>query len=135
MKRYMPTILLLIILLSLLSFSLVFFLQYGLGKSLSLVGYIFLVASILSFLFFLSIDPGYGWAISGNLYKNHIVMSVFIVLFIVSVVLIVVGHRVSELRNRTISEHRGTEQLVVTPVAATAYGESNQYFITLSRID
>ena len=95
MKRYMPTILLLIILLSLLSFSLVFFLQYGLGKSLSLVGYIFLVASILSFLFFLSIDPGYGWTASGNIYKNHIVISIFVVLFIVSVVLIVVGHRVS----------------------------------------
>lgn len=117
----MPTILLLIILLSLLSFSLVFFLQYGLGKSLSLVGYIFLVASILSFLFFLSIDPGYGWATSGNLYKNYIVISVFIVLFIISVVLIVVGHRVSELRNTTICELRGKEQLRATQVAGTAY--------------
>lgn len=121
MKRYMPTILFLIILLSLLSFSLVFFLQHGLGKSLSLVGYIFLVASILSFLFFLSIDPGYGWATSVNLYKNYIVISVLVVLFIISIVLIVVGHQVSELQNPMICEHRGTEQISVKQVAATAY--------------
>ena len=125
MKRYMPTILFLIILLSLSSFSVMFFLQHGLGKSLSLIGYIFLVASILSFLFFLSIDPGYGWTSSVNLYKNYIVIFIFIMLFIVSIVLIFAGHRLSELRNPSFCEHRGTKQLRVTQMAATtAYREA-----------
>jgi len=46
-------------------------------------------------LFFLSIDPGYGWVKSANLHKNHIVVSIFIVLFIVSVGLIIVGQRMT----------------------------------------
>jgi len=95
MKRHLPTLLLLIILSSFVSLSLVFFLHNGLGKSLSLIGYIFLAASILAFLFFLSIDPGYGWVNSANLHKNHIVVSIFIVLFIVSIGLIVVGQRMT----------------------------------------
>ena len=81
---------------------------------MSLVGYIFLVASILSFLFFLSIDPGYGWAESGNLYKNYIVISILVVLFIISVVLIVIGHHVAESRNSNLCEHKEAKQLRVT---------------------
>ncbi len=122
LKRYMPTILLLIILLSIVSFALIFFLHYGLGKSLSLAGYILLAASILSFLFFLSIDPGYGWIKPSNLYKNYIVISILVTLFILSVILIVVGNRVSESQNHTICQHGDTEYQGAYRVATAATG-------------
>jgi len=124
LKRYMPTILLLLILLSFGSFALVFFLRYGLGKSLSLVGYILLAASVLSFLFFLSIDPGYGWITSSNLYKNYIVISILVTLFLVSILLIIVGDRVSESQNHTICQYGETEHLKVTPMPGTAFREA-----------
>jgi len=111
MKRYLPTLLLLIILSTFVSFSLVFFLHNGLGKSLSLIGYIFLAASILAFLFFLSIDPGYGWVKSANLHKNHIVVSIFIALFIVSVGLIVVGRQMTGHQMHALIEDGGVERV------------------------
>ncbi len=111
MKRYLPTILLLIILSTFISCSLVFFLHNGLGKSLSLIGYIFLAASILAFLFFLSIDPGYGWVKSANLHKNHFVVSVFIVLFIVSVGFIVLGRQMTNHQDHALIKERGAERI------------------------
>ncbi len=91
----MPTFLFLIVLLATVSLSLLFYLRYGLGRSLCLAGYILLAISLLSFLFFLSIDPGYGWVRSSDLRKNHITVFIFIGLFIVSLGLIILGRQTS----------------------------------------
>ncbi len=111
MKRYLPTLLLLIILSTFISFSVVFFLHNGLGKSLCLIGYILLAASILSFLFFLSIDPGYGWVKSANLHKNHRFVFLFIILFIISIGFIVLGLQLSASHPRLIDTHGRAEQM------------------------
>ncbi len=111
MKRYLPTLLLLIFLLTFISFSVAFFLHNGLGKSLCLLGYILLAASILSFLFFLSIDPGYGWVKSVNLHKNHRFVFLFILLFITSIGIIVLGLQLSASHPRPmIDMHAGAKQ-------------------------
>ncbi len=111
MKRYLPTLLLLIILSTFISFSVVFFLHNGLGKSLCLIGYILLAASILSFLFFLSIDPGYGWVKSANLHKNHRFVFLFIILFIVSISIIILGLQLSASHPRAVIDmHAGAER-------------------------
>ncbi len=94
-KRYMPTLLLLIVLACAVSFSLLYLFHHGLGRFLRLAGYVFLATSFLSFLFFLSIDPGYGWISSPDLQKNHMALSIFIILFILSIGLILLGRQMS----------------------------------------
>ena len=111
MKRYMPTLLFLLIVLGCASFFVLFFLKNGLGGSLSLIGYILLAASILSFLFFLSIDPGYGWVKSTNLHKNHRLVLLFIVLFIVSVSFIVLGQMMGASQVRPVDANTGDVQM------------------------
>lgn len=95
MKKYMPTLLFLLIVLGCASFFVLFFVENGMGGLLSLIGYILLAASVLSFLFFLSIDPGYGWTKTVNLHKNHRLVLVFLTLFILSVGCIVLGQRIN----------------------------------------
>lgn len=111
MKRHLPTLLFLIILLSFSSVALLFLLHHGPGKTLRLAGYIFLGASLLSFLFFLSIDPGYGWVKPANPQKNQVVLSAFLALFILSIGLIVLGQRMSESHTRSLGNERATEQV------------------------
>ncbi len=96
MKKSMPTILSFIIGCTLIAGTGWYCFHFGVGKSLSAFGFILLAAAILLFLFFLSIDPGYGWTRSDNFNKNYIVIFITLAIFIIGVALIFIGQHLSK---------------------------------------
>lgn len=76
----------------------------GLGKFLNTTGIVFLVVGVLIFIYFLSIDPGYGWVKSMDLSKNYIMIFTSMAVGILGIVLIVSGQQIHELRIETLSK-------------------------------
>lgn len=74
--------------------------HYGLGAFLSTAGIVFSLISILVFIFFLSIDPGYGWSKSKNLHKNYIMISGSISVCVIGVILFVIGQRLNAIETQ-----------------------------------
>lgn len=78
--------------------------HYGIGGSLNTLGIIFTIGSVLIFVFFLSIDPGYGWVKSTNYTTSYIVISISVLICIVGVILMALGSGIHEGRLRVIAE-------------------------------
>ena len=61
MRKHLPNILLCIVVLANIYFMTRYIRNNGMGMFLSTTGIVFLILGIVIFIFFLSIDPGYGW--------------------------------------------------------------------------
>ncbi len=84
----------------------------GLGMFFTITGTIFLVMGIVIFIFFLSIDPGYGWTKSIDLTKNYIMIFTSMAVCIAGVVLIVTGQHVNELHAQSVNEEKRCQELI-----------------------
>ena len=89
-----------------------YILHNGLGMFLSTTGIIFLVLGIIIFIFFLSIDPGYGWTKTIDLSKNYIMIFASMAIGITGVVLIVIGQQINEMYMQTLNEAKRCRQLL-----------------------
>lgn len=69
----------------------------GLGLFFNTTGIIFLILGVIIFIFFLSIDPGYGWTRNIDLTKNYIMIFTSLAVSIVGIVFIVTGQHINEL--------------------------------------
>ena len=85
------------------AFTVLFLRHYGIGGSLNTLGIIFTIGSVLIFVFFLSIDPGYGWVKSTNYTTVYIVMSISVLICIVGVILMALGSGIHEERVKEIA--------------------------------
>lgn len=94
MKKQLPTILLLSIILAGVVLAGLFISHYGMGIFLRTAGVALTILSIVIFSFFLSIAPGYGWVKSINFNKNYIMIFASLAICMVGIVLIVFGQRI-----------------------------------------
>jgi len=86
-----------------LALAVLFLRHYGLGGSLNTLGIIFTIGSILIFVFFLSIDPGYGWARSINYSVSYTVIATSVVICIVGIMLMALGRGMHEGEERKLA--------------------------------
>ncbi len=117
MKKQMPNILLVIIVLVNLLFMSMYVGNNGLGRFISTTGIVFLAIGIVVFIFFLSIDPGYGWVQSIDLRKNYILIFTSLAICMAGVVLIVIGQHRHELHLETMAEMERCQGLQAGNVA------------------
>lgn len=117
MRKHLPNILLLIIILANMVFLGLFISSYGLGVFLTTTGTVFLVLGIIIFIFFLSIDPGYGWIRSIEFTKNYIFIFSSMAVCMAGVVLIVIGSHVHELQERAFNQVMRCQDLLTGNVA------------------
>ncbi|GAB4343057.1 MAG: hypothetical protein Kow0089_18570 [Desulfobulbaceae bacterium] len=103
MRKHLPNILLLLVILVNLFFMAAYIRNNGIGMFFSTTGTVFLVLGILIFIFFLSIDPGYGWLRSMNLTRNYIMIFASMAVSITGVFLIVTGEHLHDLREKKMS--------------------------------
>jgi len=108
----MPNILLLIVVLANIFFMSRYIQYNGLGMFFSTTGIVFLILGIIIFIFFLSIDPGYGWTKSIDLTKNYIMIFTSIAVSLAGIVLIVTGQHMNELHLQSISDSKRCQQLM-----------------------
>ncbi len=78
----------------------------------NMAGIVFLILGIVIFIFFLSIDPGYGWTKSIDLNKNYILIFISIAVCVTGVVLIVTGQYMNELHEQAINERNRCQQMI-----------------------
>ncbi len=117
MKKQMPNILLVIIVLVNLLFMSMYVGNNGLGRFISTTGVVFLAIGVVVFIFFLSIDPGYGWVKSIDLRKNYILIFTSLAICMVGAVLIVIGQHRHELHLETLAEVKRCQGLQAGNVA------------------
>jgi len=108
----MPNILLLVVVLVGIFAVSLYIQHYGLGMFFRTTGIVFLVLGVIIFIFFLSIDPGYGWAKSLDLTKNYILIFTSLAVCVAGVVLIVIGQHVNKLHVQSMSENKRCQQLI-----------------------
>lgn len=94
MKKNLPNIVLLILFAVFAGFLVFLYKGFGLGVFVKALGIVMFSAGVLAFLFFLSIDPGYGWSKTVNFNANYITISVSIAVSIVGLVLFLTGRTV-----------------------------------------
>ena len=112
MKKHIPNILLVIVVLANVFFISQYIRNNDLGLFFNVTGIIFLILGIFIFIFFLSIDPGYGWTKSIDLTKNYIMIFTSLSLSIVGIVLIVTGQHIHEIHVKSISDSKRCQQLL-----------------------
>ncbi len=94
MKKNLPNIILLILLSS--SSVLLFYLfkSFGLGMFLKAFGIFMILAGIFVFIFFLSIDPGYGWSKKVNFNSNYLAISAAVIICIAGSLMFFLGKEI-----------------------------------------
>ena len=112
MKKHMPNILLLIVVLANVFFISRYIQNNSLGMFFNVTGIVFLILGIFIFIFFLSIDPGYGWTKSIDLTKNYIMIFTSLSVSIAGIVLIVTGQHINEIHVKSISDSKKCQQLL-----------------------
>ena len=112
MKKHMPNILLIIVVLANVFFISQYILKNSLGMFFNVTGIVFLILGIFIFIFFLSIDPGYGWTKSIDLTKNYIMIFTSLSVSIAGIVLIVTGQHINEIHVKSINDSKRCEQLL-----------------------
>lgn len=112
MKKHLPNILLLIVVLANLFFIGSYVRNNGLGLFFSTTGIVFLVLGVFIFIFFLSIDPGYGWTKSIDLTKNYIMIFVSMAVSITGIVFIVTGQHINELQVQAENKQIRCQELI-----------------------
>jgi hypothetical protein len=83
----------------------------------STTGIVLLVLGIIIFIFFLSIDPGYGWTKSIDLTKNYIMIFTSMAVGMAGVVLIISGQHMNDLHVESIKANMRCQELVSGNVA------------------
>jgi len=104
MRKNLPNVLLLLVVLANVFFMGLYIRNNGIGLFLSTTGTVFLVLGIIIFIFFLSIDPGYGWTKSIDLTKNYIMIFTAMAVCMAGVVLIVSGKQLHDLHVASLSQ-------------------------------
>lgn len=94
----------------------------GVGLFLSTTGIIFLILGVIFFIFFLGIDPGYGWIKNIDLTKNYIMIFVAIAVVFAGVALITIGHHLNDLKILAEKKQIRCEQ-ILTGKAANVLNE------------
>ncbi len=112
MKKNIPNILLVIVVLANVFFISRYVQTNDLGMFFNVTGIVFLILGIFIFIFFLSIDPGYGWTKSIDLTKNYIMIFTSLALSIAGIVLIVTGQHIHEIHVKSISDSKRCQQLL-----------------------
>lgn len=116
MKKHVPNIILLFVVLVNLFFMGRYIWNNDLGMFLGINGIIFLVLGIVIFIFFLSVDPGYGWVKSIDLTKNYILIFTSMAVCMAGIVFIVIGQHMHELHAESASEIKRCQELIVGDV-------------------
>jgi len=111
-RKHLPNILLLTVVLANLFFMALYIKDNGFGKFLSTTGIILLAMGVIIFIYFLSIDPGYGWIRSIDLRRNYIMIFTSMAVCMFGVVLIVSGQQMDELRTQSIHEAKRCRELI-----------------------
>jgi len=83
----------------------------------STTGIVLLVLGIIIFIFFLSIDPGYGWTKSIDLSKNYIMIFTSMAVVMAGVVFIISGQHMNDLHVQSIKAKMRCQELVSGNVA------------------
>lgn len=112
MNKYLPNLLLVLVVSANIFFMGRYIRNNGLGMFLSTTGMVFLVLGLVIFIFFLSIDPGYGWSKTIDLTKNYIMIFTSMAIGIAGVVLIVVGQQMNELHVQSLNNDKRCRQLI-----------------------
>jgi hypothetical protein len=94
MKKNLPTIILLILIVGSSALLVYLFQSFGLGLFLKAIGIFMLLAGIFVFIFFLSIDPGYGWSKTVNFNAHYIAISAAVIICIAGVLLFYLGREI-----------------------------------------
>ncbi len=104
MKKNLPNIIILLFL-SVSSGLLIFlYRSFGLGLFLKSFGIFMLIAGILVFIFFLSIDPGYAWSKTVNFNANYIAISAAVFICIAGSLLFFLGREIHDTTIQKASE-------------------------------
>ncbi len=112
MKKHLPNILLLTVILTNIFFMGSYIKNNGIGLFLSTTGIVFLILGVIIFIYFLSIDPGYGWSKSIDLTKNYIMIFTSMAVGMTGIVFIVSGQHMNDLHiQKTNSQIRCKELL------------------------
>ena len=117
MRKKLPNILLAIVVLVNIFFMGTYIRNNSLGLFLSTTGIVLLILGVIIFIFFLSIDPGYGWTKSIDLTKNYIMIFTSMAVSIVGVVLIITGQHMNELHVLSISEKERCQDIMGGKIA------------------
>ncbi len=95
-KKNLPNIILLVLFVGISCFLVYFYKSFGLGLFLKNKGIFVIIIGMLAFVFFLSIDPGYGWSKKINLTANYITISIAVVVLITGFLLLLLGGNIHE---------------------------------------
>lgn len=97
MRKYLPNLIFLTLLTCIISLFLFLFKRFDLGVTVEALGGVMTAAGLFSFIFFLSIDPGYAWTKSVNFNTNYVIMTVAGIIFIAGVALLSIGNNIHSL--------------------------------------
>lgn len=112
MRKHLPNILLLIFILTNIFFMGLYIRNNGLGLFLRTTGIVLVVLGVIIFIFFLSIDPGYGWIRSIDFSRNYIMIFSSMAVCILGMVFIVSGQHLDDLYRRTLNMEKRCQQLI-----------------------
>lgn len=112
MRKHLPNFLLLIFVLTNIFFMALYIRNNGLGLFLRTTGIVLVVLGVIIFIFFLSIDPGYGWIRSIDFTRNYIMIFSSMAVCILGAVFIVTGQHLNELYRTALNMEKRCQQLI-----------------------
>jgi len=127
-KKNLPNIILLVLVTGCAGLLIFLYKSFGLGLFLNTLGGCIIVVGVLAFIFFLSIDPGYGWAKNVNFIANYIAISATVVVLLTGVALLFLGRKIhvdaiqnakdigrcQELKNKNVADVIGRDWYFLT---------------------